>query len=89
MSLKNDVELCVTRHKLRELEDRYQARVREKPNDPHIQELTSQSLKKLINQLKEEITLYEVHQHRGSQGWFSALPSALKPARQFLIHRPC
>ena len=62
MTLKNDVELANTRRKLRELEDRYQARKQERPADPHMQELTLHSLKKMINQLKEEITLFEIHQ---------------------------
>lgn len=62
MTLKNDIELANTRDKLRELEARYQARLREIPANPHVQELTLQSLKRVINQLKEEITLFEVHQ---------------------------
>ena len=62
MTLRNDIELANTRQKLRDLEERYQAHLRETPADPHLQELTLMSLKRLINQLKEEITLYEVHQ---------------------------
>lgn len=67
MTLKNDLELANTRGKLRELEERYQARLRETPSNPHVQELTLQSLKRLINQLKEEITLFEVHQPAGGK----------------------
>lgn len=59
MTLKNDAELANTREKLGELEARYDARSAEEAADPHVHELTLQSLKRLINQLKEEITMYE------------------------------
>ena len=59
MTLKNDAELVNTRESLRELEARYEARAVERAADPHVHELTLQSLKRLINQLKEEITMYE------------------------------
>ena len=62
MTLKNVIELANTRAKLRELEDRYQARRRETPANPHVQELTLCSLKRLINQLKEEIARFDAHQ---------------------------
>jgi hypothetical protein len=61
MTLKNDIELTNTREKLRELEDRYEARQRESAPNPHVHELTLQSLKRVINQLKEEIARYEAH----------------------------
>ena len=61
MSLKNDIELENTRGKLRELEDRYEARRGRNVVNPHVHELTLQSLKRLINQLKEEIVRYEAH----------------------------
>lgn len=65
MTLKNEIELANTRAKLRELEDRYEARRRDSggaaPN-PHVRELTLQSLKRLINQLQEEIARYQAHQ---------------------------
>lgn len=67
MTLKNDIELANTRDKLRELEARYQARQQEGSVDPHVQKLTLQSLKRLINQLKEEITLFEIHQAAGNK----------------------
>ena len=59
MTLKNDIELANTRAKLRELEERYEARRQEPARNTHTHELTLQSLKRLINQLKEEITRYE------------------------------
>jgi len=62
MMLRNETELANTRQKLRELEDRY-AELRHDPNeDPRVRELTMRSLKRLINQLKEEIARYEAHQ---------------------------
>ena len=61
MTLKNDIELANTRSKLRGLEEHYQARQQETPDDPHIQELTLHSLKRLINQLTEEIVRFEAH----------------------------
>lgn len=62
MTLKNDIELANTRKKLRELEERYTARCQETPADPHVHELTLQSLKRTINQLQEEIARYETRQ---------------------------
>ena len=62
MALKNETELSNTREKLRELELRYEQRKRETPINPRVHELTLHSLKRLINQLKEEISLFEVHQ---------------------------
>ena len=61
MTLKNETELANTREKLRELEERYQSRKLEKPSNQRVHELTLQSLKRTINQLKEEIARYEVH----------------------------
>ena len=62
MTLKNDIELANTREKLRELEERYQARCQETPANPRVHELTLQSLKRAINQLKEEIARYVARQ---------------------------
>lgn len=61
MTLKDDLELAATREKLREVEDRYESRLRESPSNPHVHELTLRSLKGVINQLKEEIARYEAH----------------------------
>jgi hypothetical protein len=65
MSLKNEIELANTKTKLRELEERYEMRQQETPENLHVHELTLRSLKRLINQLKEEIILFEAHQHIG------------------------
>ena len=62
MSLKNDIELANTRAKLARLEARYERRCQETGGDAHVRELTLRSLKKMINQLTEEIVRYEIHQ---------------------------
>ena len=51
----------MTREKLASLERRYAAVRADAKGDAHIQELTLQSLKRTINQLKEEITRFEAH----------------------------
>jgi len=53
--LKNDIELANTRAKLARLEARYEALQNDAAEDEYIRELTMQSLKKYINQFKEEI----------------------------------
>jgi ribosomal protein L29 len=55
MSLKNDIELANTRGKLARLEARYEALGNDTGEDEHVRELTMQSLKKYINQFKEEL----------------------------------
>jgi len=59
MKLRSHRELDVTREKLRLLEQRYEENRQEQGGDPHVRELTMRSLKRLINQLKEEITRFE------------------------------
>ena len=66
MTLQNDAELAATRRKLRDLEAHYEARRGEPAaDDPHLRELSLHSLKRRINQLKEEIIWYEAHQPTG------------------------
>jgi uncharacterized small protein (DUF1192 family) len=61
MNLQSERELRVTREKLQMLEEQYD-KTRTEPNvDEHVRELTLLSLKKLINQLKEEIARFEAH----------------------------
>ncbi len=55
MSQQSNRELEATRQKLRMLEERYEAEKREQGGDDHVRELSMRSLKRLINQLKEEI----------------------------------
>ncbi|HEV2970806.1 MAG TPA: hypothetical protein VGY55_12615 [Pirellulales bacterium] len=57
----NEVELTNTRRKLTELERRYDAHEQENGGDEELRELSMESLKRLINQLKEEILWSEVH----------------------------
>jgi hypothetical protein len=63
MELKDERELEVTREKLQSLEARYQAVKQDPGEDFHIQELTLQSLNRMINQMTEEIARFEA---RGS-----------------------
>ncbi len=74
MELKDEREVEVTREKLRSLETRYQAVSQDPGGDAHIQELTLRSLKRLINQMIEEIARFEA---RRSQ--HAALSARLSP----------
>jgi len=62
MSLSNDVELANTRAKLAELEARYEELRGDTVEDEHIRQVTLRSLKRYINQFKEEIARYKAHQ---------------------------
>ncbi len=61
MKLQSQRELTATREKLRLLEQRHDAIRTQPADDEHVQELTLRSLKKLINQLTEEIARFEGH----------------------------
>ena len=61
MILKSEREVRNTRYKLSRLEARYEALRRERSGNAHVRELTMESLKRLINQFKEEIARYEAH----------------------------
>ena len=63
MTLQSHRELEVTREKLRLLEARHEASRLERGGDQHVRELSMRSIKRLINQLKEEIARFEA---RGS-----------------------
>jgi len=58
MSIENRRQCENTRAKLQELEQLYEMK-QQQPGDAHVQELTLRSLKKRINQFKEEIARYE------------------------------
>jgi hypothetical protein len=61
MTIENRRQLENTRMKLRELEELY-ARTQQGPvASEHVRELTLRSLKKRINQFKEEMTRFEAH----------------------------
>ncbi len=59
MDLKDEREVEVTREKLRLLESRHDALRREPATDAHIRELTLRSLKRMINQMKEEVVRFQ------------------------------
>lgn len=61
MMLKNKIELANTRDKLAKLETRYEALRNETSEDEELREVTMRSLKRYINQFKEEIARYEAH----------------------------
>ena len=57
--MQNACELEAMREKLRLLKERYEANRREQSGDAHVRELSMRSLKRLINQMKEEIARFE------------------------------
>lgn len=59
--LRNERELANTRKKLRMLEDSYEELRNEAGDDDELREAEMESLKRFINQLKEEIARYEAH----------------------------
>lgn len=59
MSLKTDRELANSRKKLSVLEEDFTSLASQTDDDEELRELTLESLKRLINQLKEEIARYE------------------------------
>lgn len=59
MELKSERELETTREKLARLEARYQALLQDTDGDPRVRQLSMTSLKRLINQFKEEIARFE------------------------------
>jgi hypothetical protein len=63
MTLDNEIELANTRTKLKELQARYEALRVDQSEDPRVRRLTMMSLKRLINQLTEEITRFESRAH--------------------------
>jgi hypothetical protein len=61
MSLQSKRELDGTREKLRLLEQRYKEIVERPCEDEHVRDLTLHSFKAIINQMKEEIAVFECH----------------------------
>jgi hypothetical protein len=61
MSIENERQLENTRQKLRLLEELYERKRRESTDDEGVREVTLASLKKTINQFKEEMIRYECH----------------------------
>jgi hypothetical protein len=62
VNLRIERELLNTREKRARLEALYAAHDNETGGDEELRELTMESLKRFINQLKEEISRYEAHQ---------------------------
>lgn len=62
MSLSNGQELANTQIKLARLEGRYEALNSVTGGDEELREMTMESLKRTINQFKEEIVRYETRQ---------------------------
>ena len=62
MKLQSVHELENTQRKLRDLEEAYEAALKRPIDNVHAREATLTSLRRLINQLKEEIARYEAHQ---------------------------
>jgi flagellar biosynthesis chaperone FliJ len=60
--LQNDRQLANTRDKLRLLEESYEEVHQETGEDEELRAAELESLKRFINQLKEEIARYEAHQ---------------------------
>lgn len=61
MRLQSEREVRVTRDKLRMLEEQYEATRANTTIPDHARDLTLHSLKKLINQMKEEIAWFQCH----------------------------
>ena len=62
MTLRNERELDNTKRKLRLLEESYEEARTDTEDDEHLRKVEMESLKRLINQLKEEIARYQAHQ---------------------------
>ena len=61
MRILSEIELKNTRRKLRELEAMYQAAEQDSGGDEEVRDCELESLMRLINQLKEEISRSEIH----------------------------
>lgn len=68
MTLQTHRELEAARKKLQMLEQRYEANGREQGGDEHVRGLSMRSLRRLINQLKEEIARFESRVSAGPHG---------------------
>jgi hypothetical protein len=67
MSIENRRQLENTRTKLQELEQVYMKTEQASSGDKHVRELTLRSLKKRINQFKEEISRFEARASQATQ----------------------
>lgn len=62
MNLRSDQELDITRRKLQMLEESFERAWQDPEGGQHVRALELQSLRRIINQLKEEIVRYETRQ---------------------------
>ncbi len=65
MRLQSEREVMNTRAKLRLLEESYEELRNEAGDDERLRTVSMESLKRLINQFKEEIAWFEAHHHVG------------------------
>jgi len=63
MIVDDNIQLANTRAKLRELQERFEPLRVDSSEDPRVRKLTMISLKRLINQLTEEIAPLESRLH--------------------------
>ena len=68
MSIENRRQLENTLVKIAELEELHNRKRQENAPDAHLQELTLRSLKKRLNQFKEEVARFEAHIGSTAQG---------------------
>lgn len=66
MTLTNEIELANTRAKLAELETRYTELQNDTAEEEGLRQVTLRSLKRYINQFREEIARYETRQTAGA-----------------------
>lgn len=64
MTPDDETQLLNTRTKLRELQERYEAWRADSSEDPRVRRLTMTSLKRLINQLTEEVARCQSRLHQ-------------------------
>ena len=67
MTLSNDFQLENTKRLLAEITGRYERVNQDAEEDARLRRLTSRSLKKLMNQLTEEIVRYECRRSVGGR----------------------
>jgi hypothetical protein len=67
MSIKSDLERRNTRNKLGRLAERLKALSFESGGDEELREMTTESLKHTINQLQEEIAIFDAHRGVASE----------------------
>lgn len=66
MSIQNQFELENTRRKIALLEKRHSELTADETEDKRVRELTLRSLKKMINQMKEEIVRFQAKTGSGA-----------------------